>query len=174
MAITLYGATVPSFLQTLAAVRGFLDKALAHANETGADPEAWVEARLYEDMWPLRAQIVSVAHHSRGALEGVERGAFAPPRPADENFADLQTLIADAEAAVSRYTPQYVDSFVGRDLAFQVAGRVMPFAAEDFLLSFSLPNFYFHAATGYDILRMKGVPLGKRDFLGRVRMKSTA
>jgi hypothetical protein len=172
MAITLYDATVPSFLQILAAVRGYLDKALAHANETGADPEAWAETRLYEDMWPLRAQIVSVAHHSRGALEGVERGAFAPPLQSEENFAGLQALVAEAEADVGRFTPQMVNSFAGRDLAFQVGGRTLSFVAEDFLLSFSLPNFYFHAATGYDILRMKGVPLGKRDFLGRYRMKS--
>jgi len=86
----------------------------------------------------------------------------------------LQTLVADAEAAVGRFTPKEVNSFVGRDLAFEVGGRILPFAAEDFLLSFSLPNFYFHATTGYDILRMKGVPLGKRDFLGRVRIKSKA
>ena len=47
----------------------------------------------------------------------------------------------------------------------------LPFTAENFLLSFSLPNFYFHATTAYDILRHKGVPIGKRDFMGRMRMK---
>ena len=47
----------------------------------------------------------------------------------------------------------------------------MNFLAEDFLLSFSQPNFYFHAATAYDVLRMKGVPVGKRDFMGRVRIQ---
>ena len=38
-------------------------------------------------------------------------------------------------------------------------------------MSFSLPNFYFHATTAYDILRTNGVPLGKRDFMGRLKMK---
>ena len=42
----------------------------------------------------------------------------------------------------------------------------IPFTAQNFALSFSLPNFYFHATTAYDILRMKGVKLGKMDFLG--------
>jgi hypothetical protein len=46
----------------------------------------------------------------------------------------------------------------------------LPFMAEGFLLSFSLPNFYFHATTAYDILRTKGVPLGKRDYLGKLRL----
>jgi Domain of unknown function (DUF1993) len=50
----------------------------------------------------------------------------------------------------------------------------MPFVAEGFLLSFSLPNFHFHATTAYDILRSKGVPLGKRDYLGQLRLKSSA
>jgi uncharacterized protein len=48
----------------------------------------------------------------------------------------------------------------------------MPFTAEGFLLSFSLPNFYFHATTAYAILRMKGVPIGKRDYIGQMRLKS--
>jgi hypothetical protein len=48
----------------------------------------------------------------------------------------------------------------------------MPFTAVGFLLSFSLPNFYFHSTTAYDILRSKGAPLGKRDFMGALRMKN--
>ena len=65
-----------------------------------------------------------------------------------------------------------VDAFLGRDMRFAFGERQMNFTAENFLLSFSLPNFYFHAATAYDILRSKGLPLGKRDFMGRVRIKS--
>jgi hypothetical protein len=55
---------------------------------------------------------------------------------------------------------------------FQLGERKMPFTAEGFLMSFSLPNLHFHATTAYDILRMKGAPIGKRDYTGRVRMKS--
>ena len=56
-------------------------------------------------------------------------------------------------------------------MTFHVRDRQVPFTAESFVLSFSLPNFFFHAATAYDILRTKGVPLGKRDFLGQLRIK---
>ena len=56
-------------------------------------------------------------------------------------------------------------------MVFQLRDRQIPFTAENFVLSFSLPNFYFHATTAYDILRTKGVPLGKRDFLGHLRLK---
>jgi len=56
-------------------------------------------------------------------------------------------------------------------MVFKVRDREVPFTAESFVLSFSLPNFYFHATTAYDILRTKGVPLGKRDVLGQLRLK---
>jgi hypothetical protein len=67
--------------------------------------------------------------------------------------------------------PDAVNALVGRDVAFQFGDRKLPFTAEEFLMSFSLPNFFFHATTAYDILRHKGVPLGKRDFMGRLRIK---
>jgi hypothetical protein len=56
-------------------------------------------------------------------------------------------------------------------MRFEMGEMRMPFTSEDFLLSFSQPNFYFHATTAYDILRWKGVKLGKRDFMGRPRLK---
>jgi len=72
--------------------------------------------------------------------------------------------------------PAEIDAFVGRDMRFAVAAgeRRLDFTAENFLLSFSQPNFYFHAATTYDILRWKGVRIGKRDFTGRLRTKPIA
>ena len=65
-----------------------------------------------------------------------------------------------------------MNGLLGKDMAFEIGGRSLPFTAEGFLQSFSLPNFYFHSTTAYDILRHKGVPLGKRDYLGRMRMKT--
>ena len=56
-------------------------------------------------------------------------------------------------------------------MRFAFGERQADFTAENFLLSFSLPNFYFHATTTYAILRWKGLPLGKRDFTGRLRLK---
>ena len=68
-------------------------------------------------------------------------------------------------------TEEDMEAFIGQPMRFEFKSSRMDFTAEDFLLSFSQPNFYFHCATAYDILRMKGVPVGKRDFLGRVRIK---
>jgi hypothetical protein len=172
MAIPLYDLTVASYLQTLGAVSGFLERGLAHCRDNNIDPEEVVETRLYGDMLPFRFQLISVAHHSAGALEGVKAGAFAPPSEARPlNYVELQGLVAEARENLAKLTPAEVNALEGSDVTFQIRDFKLPFTAENFLMSFSMPNFYFHAATAYDILRSKGVPLGKRDFMGEMRMK---
>ena len=174
MAFSLYDATVANYLQILGAVGGFLDKSLAHFHDKGIDPAEVVETRLAPDMLPFRFQIVSVAHHSRGAIEATRTGTFVPPsgKP-DLDYAALQALVAGAHGELSTLTPEAVNALLGRDVTFKVGDRALPFTAEGFLMSFSLPNFFFHATTAYDILRHKGAPLGKRDFVGRLNLHKT-
>ena len=172
MAISLYDLSIANYLQTLGGVEGFLAKGLAYFTENKVDANEVADARLAPDMLPFRFQIHSVVHHSLGAIQGVQAGAFAPPGPmASLDFAGLQRYVADAREALQKLTPAEVEALEGKDMVFQIRDNKLPFTAEGFLLSFSLPNFYFHATTAYDILRSKGVPLGKRDFLGRMRMK---
>jgi hypothetical protein len=174
MAIQLYDLTVASYLQTVNAVIGFMDRGLAHCRDNNLDPEEVAETRLWNDMLPFRFQIISVAHHSKGAIEGVKAGLFGPPteqRPL--NYEQLQQLAAETRDALMALSRDEVNGLEGKDMTFQIgASFKLPFTAENFLMSFSLPNFYFHAATAYDILRSKGVPLGKRDFMGQMRMKA--
>lgn len=173
MAIPLYDVSVASFLQVLGGVSDFLDKGASYCEEKGIDPNDIVEMRLCPDMLPFRFQILSVAHHSKGAIDGVQSGVFMPPSGvADQDYAALQKIVADAQAALRELTPEAVEAMHGRDVVFKIGERSIPFTAEDFLMSFSLPNLYFHATTAYDLLRIKGVPLGKRDYLGRLRIKS--
>jgi hypothetical protein len=172
MAISLYDVSVTSYLQTLEAVAGFLDKGLAHLRAAGKDPDQFVESRLYPDMLDFRFQIASVTHHSLGALEAAKSGVFTPPKPEGEDYAGLQQRVAATIAGLKALTREEVEALEGRDMAFVMGERRIPFTAEDFILSFSLPNFHFHAATAYDILRSNGAPLGKRDYLGRLRMKT--
>jgi len=173
MAIALYDLSVLNYLQTLNAVAGFLEKGKTWASEGGHDLEQIVETRLHGDMLPFRFQIVSVAHHSAGAVAGSKAGLFTPPGASDADYAGLQGLVAGAIADLKALTPDEVNALEGREMAFALGERRLPFpSVEAFILSFSLPNFYFHAATAYDILRQKGVPLGKRDFLGAMRLKT--
>lgn len=172
MSLSLYEASVPGYLQILTAVSGYLEKGLKHLREQGIDPESIVETRVYPDMLPFRFQIQSVAHHSRGAIEGIMSGVFRPPSdlPAHD-YAGLQALVTSARDELAKVSPDALNAREGAEVIFELRGNKMPFTAENFLLSFSLPNFHFHATTAYDILRSKGVPVGKRDFLGVLRMK---
>lgn len=173
MAISLYEASVPNYLQIVDAVSGVLEKALTHFREHGVDPQAIVETRLAPDMRPFGFQIQSVVFHSVGALAAIDNGVLTMPgkRPA-QDYATLQALIADAGRELRALTPEAIDRRTGAEVVFQVGERRRVFTAEGFLMSFSLPNFYFHAATAYDILRHKGVPLGKLDFMGALRLKT--
>jgi hypothetical protein len=170
--IALYTATVPAFRQIVEAASGVVAKGEAFAAEHGIDPATLVAARLAPDMLPFAYQVYSVANHSVGALAGVRAGAFSPHRgPFPDSFAGLHDLLVATAATLAAVDPAEIDGFIGRDMAFVFGDRRVPYLAEDFLLSFSLPNFYFHATTAYDILRAQGVPLGKRDYIGRPRIR---
>ena len=172
MPVSLYDAFVPTTRQVLGAVQALLVKAESRGAETGLTEAEIVNARLHETMLPFSFQIKSVARHSFGAIEGVRAGLFdAMAGEMPETLAGMKDLLARADAGLAAVTPEEMEAFIGKDTAFDLRGMKLPFTAENFLLSFSQPNFYFHAATAYDILRAKGLSLGKRDFLGQLRMK---
>ncbi len=173
MAFSLYDASVASYLQMLGATSGFLERARLHASDQKIDLASLTEARIAPDMWSLRQQIIAIAHHSKGAIDGIKAGLFQPPNyNAQLDYAGLQALVKSAEADCASISREAVEGFIGRDMIFQLGERKIPFTAENFLMSFSMPNFYFHATTAYGILRAKGVPLGKRDFMGKLRIKT--
>jgi len=172
MAFSLYAATIPSFQQTLGAVAGLLDKAEAFCTEKGIAPPELIQARFAADMLPLAYQVKSTAVHSLGAIEGVRKGVFSPDTTEPpETFAALKVRVAETLAVLTKIEPAEVDGFLGLDMRFAFGSNFRDYTAENFLLSFSVPNFYFHATTTYDILRWKGIPLGKRDFMGKTRAK---
>jgi len=82
----------------------------------------------------------------------------------------VRERVADAVKALTALDVDEVNALSGKPIAFVMGDLNLPFTAENFVLSFSLPNMYFHAATTYDILRHRGLPLGKRDFMGKLRI----
>jgi len=174
MAISLYDLSVPTFLQTVHAVAGFLDRAAEHCAATGGDPDAFVDARLFDDMAPFHFQIEALSHHAAWGVETLKTGIFAPPPLVGSMpFADLQAMVGRAGKMLEGFTPDEIDACAGKELDLQIGPRRLAFTAETFILSFSLPNFHFHAVTAYDILRTRGVPIGKRDYEGRLRTQSS-
>ncbi|MCA1662248.1 MAG: DUF1993 domain-containing protein [Novosphingobium sp.] len=172
MPISLYDAIVPSQRQIIAALTALLDRAAAYCIERDTTETALIEARLALDMLPFGYQVKAVAEHSRGSIEGVRAGVYSPSLdPWPDSLAGLSAKLADADAVLAALDPGELEGFVGRDMRFEFGERRMDFAAEHFLLSFAQPNFYFHAATAYDILRAQGLAIGKRDFMGMPRLR---
>ena len=172
MTFSLYAATIPSYGQILGAIAALLDKADAYCTEKGLAADAIIQSRLADDMQPFAYQVKSTVVHSLGAIEGVRRGVFSPDTTVPpQTFSALKGRVVESIGKLKAIEAAEIDSFLGRDMRFAFGDRHVDYTAENFLLSFSQPNFYFHAATAYDILRWKGVPIGKRDFLGSTRRK---
>ena len=171
MSISLYDISAATYLQILGAVSGVLAKGAAYCKEEGISLDEVVETRLIEDMFTFRFQIISVAHNTLGSIKGLQSGTIGPPTGAqDQDYAGLQALIADTEAEIREMTPDDINALAKNEVVFQIGDFKLPFSATNFVLSFSHPNVYFHATTAYDILRMKGVPVGKQDFIGQPRL----
>ena len=171
MGISFYDASVGTYQQVLGSVSGFMDKGAAYAAEKGTDLQEIVGFRLRDDMMPFHFQIVSVCHHSWGALQGMRDGRMSGPSfELDKNYQQLQAMVAEALESLDSVTESEMADLADKSMVFAIGDRELPFTNQNFLLSFSLPNFYFHATTTYDILRMMGAPLGKRDFLGQLKM----
>jgi hypothetical protein len=171
MAISIYDLSVGSYVQTLGGISAVLQKGIDYAAENELDLERVVETRLHSDMLPFRFQIISVFHHSLGAINGMREGVFTPPPSMpDLNYAGLKALVEEATTELQAVSSEEINSLEGKTVTFKMGKLEIPFTAENFLMSFSLPNFYFHATTTYDILRAAGVPLGKMDFIGQMRV----
>ena len=175
MTTSFYDLSVPTFLQTVRAVGSFLERTARHCVENGADPDDFVHARLFDDMAPFHFQIEAAWHHSVWGLEAVKTGVFdPPPLVGPVPFAELQAMMVKAERSLEALTRDEVNGWAGKTLDLQIGPRRLAFTSETLILSFSLPNFHFHAVTAYDILRSRGVPLGKRDYEGRLRALSSS
>ncbi|MEM7078314.1 MAG: DUF1993 domain-containing protein [Pseudomonadota bacterium] len=171
MSTSLYDLSVASYLQIVAAADAFLANGASHISDEGGDLDAVVATRLYPDMADFHFQVQCIGHHSLGAINGVMQGEFSPPPNIERlDYAGLQALVSNAVTELNALRPDDVNSHAGKTVTFKLGETQIPFTAENFVMSFSLPNMYFHATTAYDILRAAGVPVGKRDFLGNMRM----
>jgi hypothetical protein len=166
MAFSIYDASIPVYVRLLRALAANLDKAAAHAAERKIKPEALVTARLYPDMFTLAEQVRAACNH---AVRGGAR-LTATPVPAfdgkDDTFADLKARIDWALGFVTGLGEEQFAGAEEREVVFPSGNAERRLSGRDYLLTFPMPNFMFHATTAYDILRHNGVPLHKADFLG--------
>ena len=172
MPLSLHAAFVPSALQIIGSTRGLIDTADTWRDEQGRAAETVLGARIYEDMLPFAYQVKSVAMHTQSAIAALNEGRFSPDMaPPPASFDGLRAQLDEARAALEKVGLEELEEKIGQEVRFEFGKLSLPFDAEDFLLSCSQPNYAFHAATAYDILRMLGIKIGKTDFLGRLRMR---
>jgi hypothetical protein len=165
MSITLYDVSVPVMLRSLRNLAHLLEKGRAYADENGMAHSDLTAARLFPDMLPLTGQIQRATDSAKFVpvrVGGVDNVPFEDTEVTFEDMqARLQRTIAFLEAA-----PR--EAFAaGEDRAVVVKTRAseLNFTGRSYVLEFALPNFFFHVTTAYAILRHKGVPVGKVDFL---------
>ena len=174
MALSLYEAFVPNCQQTVGALPGLIDKGEAFAKEHGISEDEMMGCRLAEDMWNLPWHIRSCWVHSAYVISLLPTGEFSPDfTELPQGWDEMRAMVKKTLDELAAVTPDQLEEVADSTIGFVLGGkRLMEFTGQNFLMSFSQPNVYFHATTFYDILRMKGVPLGKRDFMGMPRIKT--
>jgi hypothetical protein len=161
MPLSMYQASIPVLVRGLTNLAAVLRKGEAHPGSA-----AFVEARLAPDMFPLAGQIQRASDTSKGCAARLA-GVAAPSFPDEEKtFADLQARIAKTIAFLQSVKQEQVDGSETKPIEFKAGPTTLKFNGESYLFGFVIPNFFFHTTTAYDILRQKGVALGKLDYLG--------
>ena len=166
MSLSMYQASVPAFVRGLNVLAALLQKGADHAAAAGMDPAELINARLAPDMYPLSGQIQRASDASKFAVQRLSR-VEAPKFPDEETtFEQLQQRIAATLAYLQGVAADRLDGAEGRKVSLAFGDFKQEFRGDDYLLTFALPNFYFHVTTAYAILRHAGVKIGKLDFLG--------
>ena len=167
MTISMYQASVPTFVRMLNNLTAILEKAAAQAEAKKWDAAVLINARLYPDMLPFVQQIQIATDGAKG---GAARLAGQEPPKFEDNektFSDLIARVRKTIDYLNTLTPAQIDGSEGRAITLQMRNNTLTLQGLPYLLNRVLPNFYFHVTTAYDILRHNGVELGKQDYLGK-------
>ncbi len=166
MPASLYPASVARFAHMLKNLAAMLDKAEAHCEARKIDPAALIGFRLYPDMFPFSRQVQIACDTAKGAAARLAGAEVPKHEDAEKTFPELRARIKKTLDFVQSFKPAQLEGAEAREVVIKLGGRDTSFRGEQYLFNFALPNFYFHVATAYAILRHNGVELGKRDFLG--------
>ncbi len=168
MSLSLFDASIATFLHTLRSLQNILEKGVAHAEARKFDPNVLATLRLYPDMLPLNRQVQIASDAAKGAAARLS--ATEPPK-----FEDNETTMAELIARVAK-TIDYLQSFKpaqfegadSRVVTVKLPRNTFNFTAVDYVRHWALPNFFFHVTMTYALLRQGGVEIGKADYLGSI------
>ncbi|KAJ5770686.1 uncharacterized protein N7511_002737 [Penicillium nucicola] len=160
-----YNYTITTFIRGLNTLHFILKKGEEHAKQNNIPLDELLNASLAEDMKPLSFQIVSATNNVGKALG---RAAFIDPPPQyppDEIYEQLFSRIERYLVELNDVDPRNIAIREGQTFTAPIGRNSFQYTLEDYSVRFSIPNFYFHLVTAYGILRLKGVEIGKLDYL---------
>ena len=163
----MFDSSIPHLVHHLKALSAILSKAETHCEVRKIDPNALLTARLFPDMLPFIRQVLIACDFVKGC--GARLAGLPVPSFPDEEktFAELQARIAKTLDFIGGLKREQFADAATRTVTVKVAGKDTEFTGAVYFSSFVVPNFYFHMATAYNILRHNGLEIGKGDFLGR-------
>jgi hypothetical protein len=166
MTISMYQASAPRFARMLRNLAAILAKAQAHAEAKKLDAAALTAFRLFPDMFPLTRQVQIACDQAKGAVARLAGVDLPKHEDTEQTLAELQARIAKTLEFVESLKPAQIDGSETRDVVLKLRTQELRFKGLDYLFSHAYPNFFFHVATAYNILRHNGVEIGKKDFVG--------
>jgi hypothetical protein len=166
MPISMSQASAPRFARMLKNLSAILAKAQAHCAAKKIDPLVLTSSRLYPDMFPLSRQVQIACDAAKGAVARLAGLEIPKHEDTEKTFEELQARIDKTLAFMESVKPAQLDGSEEKEVVLKLRGNDVSFKGAQYLQAFAMPNFYFHVATAYNILRHNGVELGKTDFLG--------
>ena len=165
MTISMYNLSVPIFVQFLTGQSNCMDLAMGHIETNRLDPQFLFNMRLFPDMYPYSRQVQQAGTHAIRCCS-VLSGGEMPYKPYTEaSFPELKERLLSAIDYCKSFKRAQIDGSEDKPVTIKLGSDERKFTGLELLQTFSLPNFFFHCTTAYDILRHSGVPLGKRDFM---------
>jgi len=172
MNISMYQASAPRFVNTLKNLSAILDKAEAHAEAKKIQPTVLTQCRFFPDMFPMKRQVQVACDTAKGAVARLAGVEVPKHEDTEETFAELKARIAKTVDFIQSIKPAQIDGSEEKNIHLKLGPREIDYKGMQYLLGFALPNFYFHVAHAYAILRHNGVTLGKRDYLGPLTQRA--
>lgn len=166
MTLSMYSASVPVFSRMLKNLLAVFEKAEAFAAAQNIDLQTFVETRLAPDMIPLSGQVQIATDGAKGVSSRLAQKPVPSWADDEVTFADLKARLQKGIDYLATFNPEEFTGSDDRTVTIKIGGQDTELSGETYLLNRGLPNFYFHVTTAYDILRHKGVPIGKKDYLG--------
>jgi hypothetical protein len=166
MATELYDLTIPVFIRGFASMAAILEKGRAFADENGIAHADLLQARLIEDMHPLVYQVQRASDAAKFTASRLGQVDAVPMADEEASFADLQSRIARTVDFLKSVPAEAINGREDATITIKLPNRSFDMSGLAYAQGFAIPNFYFHSTMTYALLRMKGVPVGKMDFLG--------